>query len=285
MDLRWDDLRYLEAIQRCGKVSAAARDLGIGSSTLYRRVAELESRLDRVCLHRGPSGGTLTPVGEELAEIGRRTRDGLSTVEGRLRAEATGVSGEVRLTTVQALLPFVEAPLAELTTTHPELHVTLHLGDDGPSVRAREADVALAVMKRPPEGCWGRRVTKLRYGVYATRAAAARKPRRWLLRAMAEQSAPEAAWERKHAGDVAVRAPFDALVSLCARGAGLALLPTLLASRHRGLVEVADAPSTQGLDRPIWLLTHPDLRKTPRILAVLDALARPFDEESVASPG
>ncbi|MCB9631704.1 MAG: LysR family transcriptional regulator [Sandaracinus sp.] len=82
--------RYLEAIQRCGKVSAAARDLGIGSSTLYRRVAELESRLDRVCLHRGPSGGTLTPVGEELAEVGRRTRDGLSTVEGRLRAEATG---------------------------------------------------------------------------------------------------------------------------------------------------------------------------------------------------
>jgi hypothetical protein len=45
------------------------------------------------------------------------------------------------------------------------------LGDRGPSVRDREVDVAVGIMRRPPPGCWGRRVAPLRYAVFGTRAA------------------------------------------------------------------------------------------------------------------
>jgi DNA-binding transcriptional LysR family regulator len=277
MNFPWDDLRYLEALDRLGKPGAAARELGVSVSTFYRRLAELEAAAGQLCLKRSPAGATLTAFGRSLAQVGRRTRSGLTEVLSELRTRETEIEGEVSLTTVIALLPLVQGPLAELTRRHPSLHVTLHLGDDGPSVRLREVDVALGVMKRPPQGCWGRKLGPLEAGVFATKAAAAAKPRRWVVRSLAEVSSPESAWERANAGQLAVRAPFHALVELCAAGIGLGLMPRKVAARHPALVELTEfAQSTQSLERTAWLLAHPDQRKTPRVVALMDALAKTF---------
>lgn len=274
--LTWDDVRFLEALQRTGRVGLAARAERVSVSTFYRRVTELETQTGQLCLIRGVHEGGLTEFGAALANVGRRMRSGLTEVFGALRERETTLQGEVRLTTVQALLPFIETALVELTQAHPALHVTLHLGDGGPSVRRREVDVSLAVMKRPPEGCWGRKLTNLEAGVFATRTAL-KQPRRWVLRAASEASSPESAWEREHVKDpLALRAPFHAVVSLCVAGAGLAMMPSLIAQRH-GLVEVPEfRASCAGLTRPVWALTHPGLRKTPRVIALMDALAVPF---------
>jgi DNA-binding transcriptional LysR family regulator len=273
----WDDLRYLEALDRLGKVRSAARDQRISVSTFYRRVGELEAQFGQLCLVRRAEGASLTELGRALAQVGRRVRGGLTEVLGELKAGATLVGGEVSLTTVEALLPLIERPLAELTATHPALEVALHLGDAGPSVRRREVDVALAVMQRPPAGCWGRRVARLPYGVFATPAEAARAQRRWVARARSEASSPESAWEREHAGPIAVRAPFHALVSLCASGAGLGLMPRALGLR-RGLVELPEfGAKVARLQRTVWCLAHPDQKKTPRVLALMSALARAFE--------
>jgi molybdate transport repressor ModE-like protein len=273
MDLQWDDVRYLERIAQLGSVGAAARDLNLSISTLYRRVATLEASLGQLCLVRGPNGGTLTPTGEALAAVGRRTRAGLSEVTGQLRAQATTLEGEVSFTTVSALQPFIERPIAKLAAQAPHLRVVVHLGDAGPSVRRREVDVALGVMHRPSPGCWGRKVARLQSGVYATREALARPERGWVARALAEVSSPESAWERVHAGRIAVRAPFSSLVGLVAAGVGLGLIPRQLAALHPGLVEVSEYKAlVADLERPVWLLTHPDLRKTPRVVALMNAL-------------
>lgn len=277
MELPWNDLRYLEVLDRTGKVGVAARELGLSVSTLYRRMAELEQQVGELCLKRSPGGATLTDFGRSLAQVGRKTRSGLNDVLTQLRARETQVEGEVSLTTVVALLPLIEAPLAQLTQQHPGLHVTLHLGDDGPSVRLREVDVALSVVRRPPPGCWGRKVKQFPVGVFATREAAAQRPRRWVVRSLAELASPEFAWERAHAQRLAARAPFHALVELCAAGVGLGLMPRALAARHPKLVELREfAPKLGSLERTAWLLCHPDQRRTARVVALMNALAGAF---------
>jgi DNA-binding transcriptional LysR family regulator len=164
-----------------------------------------------------------------------------------------------------------------LTKAQPKIRVTLHLGDDGPSVRQREVDIAVGVMKRPPQGCWGRKLLQIPAAVFATREAAARSPRRWVVRSLAEIASPEFAWEHTHGTDVAVRAPFHAMVDLCAAGVGLALMPRLLAQPHPHLIEVREfSHLVAPLERTVWLLTHPDQRKTPRVVAVANALAQAF---------
>lgn len=282
MTIAWDDVRFLEGIERLGNVSAAAREFGLSVSTLYRRITELETALGQLCLARGPNGG-LTDTGRAVVAVGRRTRQGLAEVTARLRAESTELEGEVTLTTVSALLPFLEQPIAQLTEQHPRLQLSVHLGDTGPSVRNREVDLALGVMHRPSPGCWGRRVAKLDAGVFGTQAAIERTPRRWVARAHEEANSPESAWERSHALDVAARAPFFALVSLVAAGIGLGLMPRVLARPHPQLIELPEfRPRVGGLERSVWALTHPDLRKNARVLAVMNALAKAFD--SVKQP-
>lgn len=275
MNFVWDDLQFLEALDRTEKVGSAARALGVSVSTFYRRVAELEQRSGQLCIKRGPTGASLTDFGRALAQVGRRTRTGLNDVFADLRAKETQLEGEVSLTTVVALEPILRDALVAFTREHPGLHVNLLLGDDGPSVRLREVDLAVGVMKRPPVGCWGRRLLTMQPGIFGTKEAIAQK--RWVVRAMAEVSSPESAWEREHATSPAVRAPFHALVDLAASGAGMGLMPAILAKRHSQLVEVESyRPSLAALHRPVWLLVHPDQRRTPRIVALMRAVTSAF---------
>lgn len=277
MDLPWNDLSYLEVLDRTGKVGPAARELGISVSTLYRRMAELEAQVGELCLKRSPGGATLTDFGRALAQVGRKTRSGLNDVLSQRRSRETEVEGEVSLTTIIALLPSIQTALTALSQQHPKLHVTLHLGDDGPSVRQREVDVALGIMRRPPPGCWGRKVEQFPVGVFATREAAARNPRRWLVRSLSEVTSPESAWERAHAQHLAARAPFHALVELCAAGMGLGLMPRAIAARHSHLIELREfAPKLGALERTAWLLCHPDQRRTARVVALMNAVAGAF---------
>lgn len=275
----WDDVRYLEAVERGGSVGGAARELGLSASTVYRRIAALEAAAGQSCLVRGPGEVMLTEFGAALARVGRQTRKALAEASGAARARDTEVSGEVSLTTVEALLPFLVGPIADITARHP-LHVTLHLGDDGPSVRDREVDVAIGIMARPPSGCWGRRLCALPCGVFGTRAAIARRPEvRWVVRA-GERHSPESAWEREHARPVAASGRFSTLVSLVAGGVGVGLMPRMIAARHPDLVELPEhRASVASLARTAWLLTHPDQRRNPRIVVLMKALQASFAAE------
>jgi DNA-binding transcriptional LysR family regulator len=62
----WNDLKYLIAVARHGSTLAAARALGVNQSTVQRRVAELEARLNVRLFERQPSGYRLTPAGSEV---------------------------------------------------------------------------------------------------------------------------------------------------------------------------------------------------------------------------
>jgi molybdate transport repressor ModE-like protein len=278
-DLRWDDLRLLEAIERTGSVRAAARETQSSLSTVYRRVAEFERQLGQLCLVRRDGDATLTAFGRSLAQVGKQVRGGLAQVFAELRTSQTSLEGTVSLTTVISLLPLLQAPLMKLTTEHPGLSVELHLGDSGPSVRKREVDVALAVAKRPPPSCWGRKVCSLDAGVFGKPSAVRRTPLRWVVRSLDEAASPESAWEREHVKDGAVlRAPFHALVDLCVAGAGVGLMPRRLAEHH-GLVELEPRlPGLNQLTRPLWVLTHEDHRKSPRVLALCSALVDAFSD-------
>lgn len=286
MEVEWDDVRHLEAIERTGSVKAAARALGVSASTVYRRIAALEAATGQPCIVRGAGDGMLTDFGAAVARVGRQTRVGLAEAIGAARALDPTLAGEVSLTTVEALLPFVLQPIAEITATHP-LQVVLHLGDDGPSVRDREVDLAISVVRRPPPGCWGRRLCRLPYGVFGTRAAIGGLPApRWVTRTLTERHSAEFAWEREHVTGIAARARFSALVEMVAAGIGLGLMPRLLAERHPELVEVPQyRPLVEGLERPVWLLVHPDQRRNPRVAAVMTALQRGFDPQLRARDG
>ena len=49
--LDWDDLRFFLAVAAAGSLSAAARELGVNTTTVLRRIASLEEALQARCLN------------------------------------------------------------------------------------------------------------------------------------------------------------------------------------------------------------------------------------------
>src|ERR1700730_10918015 len=62
----WDALQSFLAVVRTGKLTTAARKMGIDHSTLSRRMAELERALQTKLFDRSVQGYALTPQGEKL---------------------------------------------------------------------------------------------------------------------------------------------------------------------------------------------------------------------------
>lgn len=265
----WDDIQFLEALDRLGTPGRVARELGVSASTVYRRIGQLEETIGARCLVHGT--GRLTDIGLALAAVGRQTAASLAQVSQQVRFAEQDIDGEVSLTTVEGFIPLIAGPLADVLERFPRLRVSLHVLDQGPSVRRREVDVALAVIPSPPQGLWGRRLFAIRYGAFGTAHAVARAPRRWIV---GERTAAHAEWEKEHAVPVVARtSSLATMIALARHGAGVAIMPKRLAALEPSLVEAIDlGPSLEALDRPAWLLTHPDLQEAPRVRLLMEAL-------------
>ncbi len=269
----WDDLRVIEALDRLGATGRVARELDVSVSKVYRRIARLEAAIGAACVERGAGAGRLNDTGRALAAIARQTETSVAAVTQGLRLASADLDGEVSLTTVEGFVPLVAPALAALAERAPKLRVSLEIGFQGPSVRRREVDIALAVVPKPPEGLWGKRLMTIRYGVFGTARAIDASPRRWIVLGKPLLSTPQAAWEKSHAEPVALRtASFSTKLTFIRSGTGIGILPRPIAALHPELREV-EGQRLDALDRPAWLLTHPDLRRVPRVRAVFDALA------------
>jgi len=272
--ISWDDMRYLEALGRLGTAGRAARELGTSTSTVYRRVAQLEEALGVSCVHSGQ--GRLTDAGQALAAVAAQTSRAVEAVARRLQDDAQSPAGEVSLTTVEGAIPLIAGPLAELTQRYPDLRLRLVVDDRGPSVRRREVDMSVSVLPSPPESLWGRKLFPVHYRVYGTGEACRRQPRRWITSGEGLKMPDRVAWEDEETSHVvATTDSVPALWELLRAGMGVAVFPERLAERDDRLEELTEYRTTLGpLERSAWLLTHPDLRSVSRIRVVMDALVQ-----------
>ena len=151
------------------------------------------------------------------------------------------------------------------------------------SLTRREADVALRPTLEPPESLSGRRVATLASTVYRTSGRILQTPhqtgtkawteRRWI--AWEEGAGPPnvARWLARNVDPGMIGYRSNSLLnqaSAARAGLGLTILPCFQGDADPALVRVMDPPAE--LDTGLWLLTHPDLRRTARVRALTDLL-------------
>ena len=289
MDARhenWDDLRLFLAVARAGSLSGAARALGVTHSTVFRRSAAFEAAMGVRLFDRLPNGYVLTAAGEEMQAGALRVEAEIDSLGRKVTGQDLRLSGTVRITTVDMLaLWLLPRHLASFRSAYPGIEIELMVGNATLSLGRREADVALRVGNQPPETLVGRRVGRLAFAVYRSRAV--HPPD--VAAPLAEQpwigfDAEHAALARRFAAFLPEVRPFYRVNSVAAAlaaaraGIGLAPLPCGFADLEPDLVRVAALPETFTLD--LWLLTHEDLRRTARIRAFLDFLAEALAGEA-----
>ncbi len=282
----WDDYRYFLAVAETGSVSAAARRLDTTQPTVGRRITELERRLGSTLFLRGPGGYRLTELGAQVRDRVRSIEADSLWIEEKLRFAANDRSGRVTLTTAESLDRFVVAHLlADFNHQYPEIELDLMITYDAMDLLASKADIALRVGEPGSGEYVGRRLATVHFGLYAGKTYLARNgapanlgeiPNHIVIESVRRiRNLPQCRLLREHAGDARRVMSADSVavqIEGAESGLGLVALPVYAAVENEALVRVL--PGEFDLARDLWLLTHRDLRKNPRIRAVLDFLGR-----------
>lgn len=91
------DLEYLVASAAAGNFTRAAKSLGLSTSTISRRMAQLEDELGLALFERGYSGIRLTAGGKAVLMHARRAVAELDAVKFAGKLNGIGAVGELRL--------------------------------------------------------------------------------------------------------------------------------------------------------------------------------------------
>lgn len=147
-----EDLRYLLALARTGRMVAAAAVLGIDHSTVGRRIRRLENELGVALLVRKPDGWELSATGQAIAARASE----IESIVQDVRAIATGEANELRGTVLIAApdgfgVAFVAPALARLRREHPGITPELVTSSRPVSSRGTGFDLSINV-GAPPSG-------------------------------------------------------------------------------------------------------------------------------------
>lgn len=278
--LPWDDLRIVQAIADAGSLSGAGRRLGLSHATVFRRLGAIETRLGVALFDRGRAGYTPTAAGEDVAAAARRIETEVAEVERRVVGQDLRPTGTVRVTTTDTLLLGVLSPVfAAFRRKHPEIELEIAVSNAVFDLAKREADVAVRPAAAPPESLVGRRIARIAQAVYGdpeVMPAPGGDPR------TAVWVGPDArmgyndldAWMERGGLNAACRHRVDSLMGMYAAaraGSGLAVLPCYLGECDERLLRLGKPIGE--LTSDLWLLTHPDLRRTARVRAFTDFVA------------
>ncbi len=281
----WNDLKFFLAVARNGSTIAAARALKTSQSTVQRRLVELERNLGQRLVVRHPRGYRLTALGETLLPLAEEAERAAFAVERHVAASAAEPAGIIRLTCPEALVSRFAASglLDSFHQRHPALAVELVMGDRFMDLAGGEADIAIRAGELAGDDLVARKLATSPWAVYASRSYVAQHgqpatPAELDGHVVVEFDGPiaghrAAQWLRTvapNARSVARNTSIPGLLQAVSAGLGAAPLPVAL-GQECGLVQLFDP--VPELTTTWYLLTHRDLRQTPRIAAFCDFIA------------
>lgn len=275
--LDWGHLRFFLEMVREGSLSRAAQRLGVDWNTVARRVAALEEELGLALFDRGPQGWVRTGAGEELAAMASRVEEDVLALRRHADARDRAVAGTVRLTSSSHLAAHLLSPaLPLLRERHPSLVLEIAADQRTFDLTRREADLALRMGRPRDAGLVTRKMADVAYAFYAAPGyrAARRGPVDFAADAFiglddSLAGAPQERWlARVGPGRrIVFRSNSTASLQAAARvGVGVAVLPRFVADADPGLVRM-EGP--EPMHHELWLLVHGDLRRSPRVRAVI----------------
>lgn len=279
-------LHQLLLLDERGSLSAVAKQLDCAVSTVARRLDGLEATLGLRLLDRRANGVRLTEDGRQIAALAVPIVEQAARIARTAAAVGkSGSGGAVTISTTEFFVSEVLAPaLPDLWRQSPGLGVTLKSQGERVSLAAREADLAVRMARPEEPSLVARRIGEIPLGCYASLDyLAGRDPaqvrlsdERLLVYDESYGHIAERDWVAAAGltGAVMLRTGSTrALVNACAAGAGIALLPDRAAAQA-GLVLLSGGVKLP--PRPVWLLTHRDLRRLPTVRAAQAWVLRSF---------
>ena len=280
----WDEVRTAYQVARLGTVSGAAEVLGVHHATVIRHIDALEGRLGVKLFQRHARGYTPTEAGQDLLKVAKAADDQFNQLGARLKGHGDGVTGDLTVTSLASFSTMLTPVMVKFQKQNPEVKIRYLTGDRLFRLEYGEAHVAIRAGAAPdqPDNV----VQPFIKQTVAMVAAQSYIDRM----GMPENDADLAKHEFVSHDDNDSRAPFHrwllanvpssqivyrtmdnrSMRDAIAAGAGIGFLPSYEFGLMPGVQQVM--PPREEWSTSLWLVTHVDLHRTPKVQTFLKFL-------------
>ncbi len=280
----WNDLHYFHIMSETGSLSAAAKKLKVSQPTLSRRLTALEEQAGNILFLRTRNGLELTQAGEALIDHAAHMQHDAYAIERLITGQSPDLDGEVVISAIESIgARWLIPQLAPFQKKYPKICLDVRVENAVTDLMKHEADIAIR-MFRPSQGdLIARKMVPMRFGLYAHKDYLAARgtpksledianhdvimPSRDLIDSLGKEHFINAV----NMGHIVVRSNnMTALAGAVSIGMGIGVNSCLLARQNPDLVRIM--PEMVLFETEVWLVTHPDLRRSARIRATFDFL-------------
>ena len=283
--MNWDAVQAFLAVARTGRISAAARRLEVEHTTVGRRLAALETALGVPLFYRTSTGYALTGHGRSAMAQAEAMEQAALALAARARESSGAMAGRVRIAMAPEFASHWLAPkLESFRTEHPGIHLQILVGTRQRDLSRGEAELAVQSPRPRQQNLVAVRIGRAGLALFASKLLV--RDGRWqitsrdtlrgqplLTYTSAFHMLQEARWFQSLLMDVGACLETNSthtLLSAARAGIGVAVLPRFVARWHDDLVRVSSDVS--GHD--VWLITHPEFRRDPKVRAAAEFLKR-----------
>lgn len=282
----WEEIKTAYQVARMGTVSGAAEVLGVHHATVIRHVDALERRLSVKLFQRHARGYKTTEAGEDLLRVASATDDQFSQLASRIKGRGEAVSGELVVTSLMELSSWMTPLLVAFQRENPDVTLRFLTGERLFRLEYGEAHIAIRAGQVPeqPDNVV-QPFYQFQMGLFAHKdyIAAFGMPsgveeygnHRFVGHDDAQMRAPFFKWVREvvPAHAISFRGLHaDALRVAVLEAAGIGFVDLIEGRANPDLVEVH--PHLPEWDSMLWLVTHVDLHRTPKVQALLSYLKK-----------
>jgi LysR family transcriptional activator of dmlA len=151
MRIQASELPFFVTLAASASLSAAARDLGVTTAAVSRRLSQMESRLGLALISRSTRRMSLTPEGAVMLDHARRILDDIELLDERLSRSLDGPQGLLRINATLGFGRTYVAPIvSQFVAANPDVDVQLQLSAHPPPFTGDEFDVCIR-FGAPPE--------------------------------------------------------------------------------------------------------------------------------------
>jgi DNA-binding transcriptional LysR family regulator len=276
-------------------MKAAAVELGVNYSSVFRRINSLEERLNVRLFERLKSGYRLTQAGEDILDRVHQVDEQMNAIQRLIEGKDIHLSGYLKISTTDTIGYYWLPPyVARFKKLYPDIILDLDIKTRYTNLSKREADIVIPAVNTQPDYMVGKKLAPIYVRLYGARSYLEQHgtpktidefdQHRFLLPNESLAGLPANKWLRRHVHEKNIVACCDKLTGLfhlARQGLGLTIMPHYVAEADPDMVEVMALPPE--CNHHLWILTHPDIRFTARVRAFMQFMYQETDQGQAPS--
>ncbi|MCJ8314874.1 MAG: LysR family transcriptional regulator [Saccharospirillaceae bacterium] len=285
----WDDLRYFLAVAQTGSLLGASKLLNVNHSTVFRRIQSLEDKLKQPLFLRSKEGYLLNDSGQVVFKHTQNMAEQLDVMNLKLSGLDNRLKGKISITAPSGIIKSQIIPAAaQFKLNHPDVMFEFVSSNEKMDLRRGEADIAIRATLSPPDYLIGHKLKQFPWAIYASKAFIEKHSMPQSLEACFTYD-----WIGPNKGmDIPSRNAFDQKIpdkcfvyrsndlaifrTMAQQSLGLCLLPKFTDLNNESLIEL-DHITPDATDSQLWVLVHPDLKGSARVMGFYRFLIEYFD--------